>query len=454
MKRMFWKGAIALSLFTVLLFTGCDTGGGGNVVYPESLSSTDVVWEVANLNSSGEKVWLWFKDGTQVIRYFTRDMTTTTHNYSYDKATGKGSITTEGGGWAPGAFSANTAGTALTFSSWGGHGFTAAALKIDDPIAEIPAPSDTAVKTDAVLTGALYRGLAGNGKTVIFKFTSETEVKNLVMSEAATNTYTVSGSAGSFTMGGSSWAPGAFTVINNGNTLHFSDYGGHGAGIKYFSKLDPDEGESSGDVYPESLSSTDVVWEVANLNSSGEKVWLWFKDGTQVIRYFTRDMTTTTHNYSYDNVTGSGSIMTEGGGWAPGTFSANPAGTALTFSSWGGHGFTAAALKIDDPIAAISAPSNTTVKTDATLIGALYRGLAGNGKTVIFKFTSETEVKNLVMSEAATNTYTVSGSAGSFTMGGSSWAPGAFTVINNGNTLHFSDYGGHGAGIKYFSKLE
>jgi hypothetical protein len=174
---------------------------------------------------------------------FTKDHTQPTYTLEYNSATKEGSLTSSG--WAPGAFTYDKPNKRLTFTNYGGHDpryFTN-----NEPVS-VSAPedgSDYSSLTD--LNNTVWQGMPPMGGWAFFVFKTNTESDSGTYPFIAEGSFTkdhtnptykagYTAPSGELKLLPTGWAPGPFTVINNGDTLKFTNYGGHDP--RYFKKLD------------------------------------------------------------------------------------------------------------------------------------------------------------------------------------------------------------------------
>ena len=176
------------------------------------------------------------------------------------------------------------------------------------------------------LANAVYGGINPGGAWVTVTFRADGKMIGAFSGDNTSNAwdYVCSEGAGSITTAG--WTPGVFSVPENGETLTFTNFGGHG-GAKVFNRLRaPDltvaaspanlgtlSADLAGSVWGGSTpAGSNTAWLTLTFRpkrTSGEESMT----GTNVaVISYSHDSTTAVWDYSYDNDAKAGTAFTNG----------------------------------------------------------------------------------------------------------------------------------------------
>jgi hypothetical protein len=210
------------------------------------------------------------------------------------------------------------------------------------------------------LANAVYGGTNPGGAWVTITFRDDGKMIGAFSGDNTSNEwdYTCSEGGGSITSTG--WTPGVFTIPENGQTLTFTNFGGHGS-AKVFKRLrSPDltVAASPGDLGTLDENLVGSVWggSTPAENNTG---WLTLTfrpkrtssglyeaemAGTNVaVISYAHDNSTAVWDYNYDASAKAGTAFTNGhkadGGttsWNPGAYTVSADGKTLTFTSFMG----------------------------------------------------------------------------------------------------------------------
>ena len=225
---------------TLLAAILCIGGCAGPVTHdpPEEdgRNSQDAAFQLAGavyggLGAEGGWFSLAFQTGGRAAAVFSSGASAGEWTYTCETSR-SGSI--DGGG-SPGAFTLSADGAVLTFTSYGGQGGEKRfdRLRTRD-MALSPSPAGLAA-LPANLEGSVWGGStpqAENTGWLSLAFKAGGKIICAFSADNSTNEwdYTYNNDrTGTITTGGGWPGPGAFTVSEDGNTLTFSNYGGHGS---------------------------------------------------------------------------------------------------------------------------------------------------------------------------------------------------------------------------------
>jgi hypothetical protein len=213
------------------------------------------------------------------------------------------------------------------------------------------------------LANAVYGGTNPGGAWVTITFRNDGKMIGAFSGDNTSNEWTYTCSEGSGSITSTGWTPGAFTVSGNGETLTFTDFGGHG-GEKIFNRLrapDLTVAESPANLEPLAENLVGSVWggstpagnntswltltfRVKRTSTTGSGAYeaAMTGDNVAVISY-AHDNTTAVWEYSYDNTTKAGTGFTNGHkpdgtetSWNPGAYTISENGKTITFTSFMG----------------------------------------------------------------------------------------------------------------------
>jgi hypothetical protein len=209
----------------------------------------------------------------------------------------------------------------------------------------------------ATLTNAVYGGTNPGGAWVTVTFRGDGKMIGAFSGDNTSSEwdYVCSEGAGSITTAG--WTPGVFSVPQNGETLTFNNFGGHG-GEKVFNRLrapDLTAAESPANLGSLSADLAGSVWG-GSTPAGSNTAWLTLTfrpkrssgedsmNGTNVaVISYSHDNSTAVWDYSYDNDAKVGTAFTNGHKpddgtttWNPGAYYISVDGKTLTFTSFMG----------------------------------------------------------------------------------------------------------------------
>jgi hypothetical protein len=240
---------------------------------------------------------------------------------------------------------------------------TAAFLTVTATSTEDSGKTGTATVTvQNSLCHAGYGGTNPGGAWVTVTFRNDGKMIGAFSGDNTSNewTYTYdSGSPKSGAITSAGWTPGAFTVSEDGATLTFTDFGGHG-GAKTFDRLRaPDLTVAESPAHLAGLADTlaGSVWG-GSTPASNNTSWLTLTfrakrtsgyenemAGTNVaVISYAHDNTTAVWEYSYDHSGKAGTAFTNGHKpdgttttWNPGAYTISEDGKTITFTSFMGQ---------------------------------------------------------------------------------------------------------------------
>jgi hypothetical protein len=227
------------------------------------------------------------------------------------------------------------------------------------PTADTSQSITATVVVNNPLFNAVYGGTNPAGAWVTVTFRKDGKMIGAFSGDNTSNewdyTYAANRS-GSVTSSG--WTPGAFTIAENGATLTFVNFGGHG-GAKTFSRLRaPDLAVAESPANLEALADNLVgsVWG-GSTPAGSNTAWLTLTfrakrtsgyesdmSGTNVaVISYSHDSTTAVWEYNYDKGTRTGTAFANGHKpdgtattWNPGAYTISEDGKTITFSSFMG----------------------------------------------------------------------------------------------------------------------
>jgi hypothetical protein len=214
----------------------------------------------------------------------------------------------------------------------------------------------------ATLANAVYGGTNPGGAWVTVTFRGDGKMIGAFSGDNTSNEwdYTCAEGAGSITSTG--WTPGVFTVAENGETLTFTNFGGHGS-VKVFNRLrSPDLTVADSPANLAALAGTLAVSVWGGSTPAGNNTsWLTLifrpkrtgaenyessmaGDNIAVISY-AHDNSTAVWEYSYDSSARAGTAFTNGRTppsgsattWNPGAYTVSADGKTLTFTNFMGQ---------------------------------------------------------------------------------------------------------------------
>jgi hypothetical protein len=210
----------------------------------------------------------------------------------------------------------------------------------------------------ASLANAVYGGTNPGNAWVTITFRSDGKMIGAFSGDNTSNEwdYTCANGSGSITSSG--WTPGAFTLAEDGKTLTFTNFGGHG-GAKTFNRLrDPDlaAAESpanlaalaqdlAGSVWGGSTpAGNNTSWLTLTFRAKGTSGYEANMNGTNVaVISYAHDNSTAVWEYSYTANDKTGTAFTNGRKsdgsettWNPGAYTISDDGKTLTFTSFMG----------------------------------------------------------------------------------------------------------------------
>ncbi|WP_157784170.1 hypothetical protein [Treponema primitia] len=233
MKRMFWKGAIALSMITALLFLGCSSDDPSHTPYPV----LNTVW---GGETPREDDWLTlvFKADGKVYSAFAIDNSKNEWDYTYDETTNTGTIAASGWNPAPDGFSID--GKTLTIVHYGNHGGAPREFKRLRATDKVPdATPFTPGTLPEDLVNTVWGGGTPQGDTAWLTITFKGENK-VICSFSIDNSsnewefsYTKDTKNGQIAPSGPGWTLGNFAISEDNKTLTFENFGGHSDAIPF-----------------------------------------------------------------------------------------------------------------------------------------------------------------------------------------------------------------------------
>ncbi|MDR1176212.1 MAG: hypothetical protein LBK83_12180 [Treponema sp.] len=210
------------------------------------------------------------------------------------------------------------------------------------------------------LANTVYGGTNPGGAWVTVTFRSDGKMIGAFSGDNTSNAwdYVCIEGAGSITSSG--WTPGAFMIPNDGKTLTFTNFGGHGSEREFMRLRSADlkAAASPADIAPLSADLAGSVWG-GSTPAADNTSWLTLTfrpkrtsgyendmagPNVAVISY-AHDSTTAVWDYSYDTSAKAGTLSATGykppdGGttsWNPGNYTVSADGKTLTFTSFMGQ---------------------------------------------------------------------------------------------------------------------
>jgi hypothetical protein len=249
MKRLHFMAPLAALLVLALVFSaGCKLDSDDDVTYPATLENA----VYGGLNPMNAWVTVTFAAKNEAVVAFTHDNSSGIRSYTYDPASGAGSI-----GSGIGDFSLNSSGDTLTFTNFFGHGNAKVFSRLRKTDLELEPGPEGLSALSSNLNGAVFGGLTprsgGYGNryfiTITFRPTRKgpanysgyednlTGATVAVISLSGDNTthvwdYTYNSGALTGTISATgykpdgsteSWSPKSFSISADGKTLTCAD---------------------------------------------------------------------------------------------------------------------------------------------------------------------------------------------------------------------------------------
>jgi hypothetical protein len=209
------------------------------------------------------------------------------------------------------------------------------------------------------LANAVYGGTNPGGAWVTITFRNDDKMIGAFSGDNTSNEWDYTCSKGSGAITSTGWTPGDFTVSEDGATLTFTNFGGHG-GAKTFNRLRaPDLAVAESPANLAALAETlaGSVWG-GSTPASGNTSWLTLTfrakrtsgyeselSGTNVaVISYAHDNTTAVWEYSYNSSTKAGTAFANGHKpdgtattWNPGAYTISEDGKTITFTNFMGQ---------------------------------------------------------------------------------------------------------------------
>jgi hypothetical protein len=224
-------------------------------------------------------------------------------------------------------------------------------------------PTPTVDWNPTTLANAVYGGTNPGGAWVTITFRNDGKMIGAFSGDNTSNEWDYTCDAGSGAITSSSWTPGAFTLSSNGETLTFTNFGGHG-GVKTFNRLrapDLAVADSPANLAPLTTDLVGSVWG-GSTPAEGNTGWLTLTfrakrtattdsdayeaamGGTNVaVISYAHDNSTAVWEYSYNDAAKTGTAFTNGHKpdgstttWNPGAYTISSDGKTITFSDFMG----------------------------------------------------------------------------------------------------------------------
>jgi hypothetical protein len=212
------------------------------------------------------------------------------------------------------------------------------------------------------LANAVYGGTNPGGAWVTVTFRNDDKMIGAFSGDNTSNEWDYDCSEGKGSITSTGWNPGAFTVSENGGTLTFTNFGGHGE-AKTFNRLRaPDlvvadspanlavlAADLAGSVWGGSTPASENTWltltfRAKRTSGSGSGAYEAALNGTTVaVISYAQDNSTAVWEYSYDSSNRTGTAFTNGHKpdgttttWNPGAYTISEDGKTLTFGNFMG----------------------------------------------------------------------------------------------------------------------
>jgi hypothetical protein len=209
------------------------------------------------------------------------------------------------------------------------------------------------------LANAVYGGTNPGGAWVTVTFRNDGKMIGAFSGDNTSNEWEYTCSEGNGAITSAGWTPGDFTVSEDGATLTFTDFGGHG-GAKTFDRLrtpeltvaeSPDNLANLADTLAGSVwggstpASDNTSWLTLTFRAKRTGGYENEMTGTNVaVISYAHDNTTAVWEYSYDHSNKTGTAFANGHKpdgtattWNPGAYTISEDGKTITFTSFMGQ---------------------------------------------------------------------------------------------------------------------